>query len=128
MNRRDFLKYDGTIFFDGQYWRKIEENENYLISNRGSVFNLQKQHYLNPCTMSKSGYKYVKLSVFGGMPKNLYIHRLVARAFLLNPENKPIVHHIDGSRGNNAINNLWWCTAKENHNYGTRGKRICIPS
>ena len=64
----------------------------------------------------KTGYMYVCLSK-NGICKFKTVHRLLAETFIPNIENKPCVDHIDGSRDNNSIDNLRWCTAKENCNY-----------
>lgn len=60
-----------------------------------------------------SGYSYVYLQV-EPKPKNCTVHRLVAEAFLPNPEHKPTVNHIDGNKQNNCISNLEWATYSEN--------------
>ena len=51
------------------------------------------------------------------------IHRLLAEAFIPNPNNYPQINHKDENKKNNSLNNLEWCTCKYNINYGTRTKR-----
>ena len=60
-----------------------------------------------------------------GKERRWFIHRLVAEAFIPNPENKPQVNHKkEFEKANNNVNNLEWCDCKYNCNYGTRTKRI----
>ena len=68
------------------------------------------------------GYLVVKLCK-NNIRSNKKIHRLVAQAFIPNPENKPQVNHIDEDKTNNMVSNLEWMTAKENTNHGTRNER-----
>lgn len=63
--------------------------------------------------LNGSGYVDVVLSN-NGKTERLHIHRLVANAFIDNPDNKKQVNHIDYNRTNNAVSNLEWCSAKEN--------------
>lgn len=70
------------------------------------------------------GYALVCLRKSDGTQKKFRVHRLVAEAFISNPDNKPQVNHIDENKLNNNISNLEWCTAKENTNYGTRNDKI----
>lgn len=58
---------------------------------------------------NSKGYRYVVIS-----KKRVYVHRIVATAFIENPESKPQVNHKDGNRSNNNVNNLEWVTAREN--------------
>ena len=94
-------------------WRVIVETPNYLVSNKGNVKSLITGKILKP-KIEKGGYLRVHLRV----PNNRYysIHRLVAQAFIPNPENKPCIDHINTDRTDNRVENLRWATYKENNN------------
>lgn len=79
----------------------------YSVSTDGIVTNTKTGKVLKQAT--HSGYKNV-----GILGKTQRVHRLVAQAFLSNPENKPWINHIDGCRSNNNLVNLEWCTPREN--------------
>lgn len=118
-----------------EIWKNVVGYENcYKVSNLGNVKSIdrkviskrgycifKKGIYLKKCK-DKYGYEYVLLSK-NGIYKHMTIHRLVAIAFIPNPDNLPQVNHKDEDKTNNKAENLEWCTSKYNNNYGTHNKR-----
>lgn len=100
----------------------IKNFEIYTINTRGEVFNTITKRYKKP-QKYKNGYLFVSLYQ-DGRNKMFLIHRLVAEAFIPNPEGKPQVGHWDCNRSNNAVENLYWCTATENMNNPITRKNI----
>lgn len=90
----------------------------YTVSRNGDVFSRKCGRFLKH-NISKGGYHSVELFNEHGH-KRLLVHRLVAMAYLPNPENLPQVNHISEDKGDNSVSNLEWCDAKYNMNYGTR--------
>lgn len=110
-------------------WKIIYKNNIktvYEISNMGRVRNILTGHILSPGT-NRGGYRYVNLYI-NGKGYNCRIHRLVAEAFIPNPENKPIVNHIRGKNKGDSADNLEWVTSSENnyHAYATKLKEKLI--
>ena len=95
----------------------------YQIGDTGQVYSLVSKKYLKPMDDGR-GYLFVHLTNGKGKLKNEKIHRLVAKAFIPNPDNLPEVNHIDENKYNNCVDNLEWCSVKYNRNYGTRYQRI----
>lgn len=65
------------------------------------------------------GYKAIQPTI-SGKRKTLYVHRLLAKLFISNPNNKPCINHKDGVKSNNSLDNLEWCTHKENIEHAHR--------
>lgn len=111
-------------------WLDIKDYEGlYQISNLGKVKSLEKKagfsnrkERILKQHLDKDGYVKVYLCK-NNKVKFLSIHRLIAEAFIPNPNNLPQINHKDENKANNKIENLEWCTCKYNINYGTRTKR-----
>jgi len=96
----------------------------YQVSNTGKVLNVRTNRLLKPDTTALN-YKRVTLySGTKGSKKHLPVHRLVALAFVPNPEGYPIVNHKDENPANNCASNLEWCTQKYNLNYKNRNRKL----
>ena len=105
-----------------EIWKDIEEYEGlYQVSNLGRVKRVTTGRILKGCKHS-GGYLHICLYKNGSQFTKI-IHRLVAQAFIPNPESKPQVNHIDEDKTNNMVSNLEWSTSNENNNHGTRNKR-----
>jgi hypothetical protein len=110
-----------------EIWKDIEGYEQlYQVSNLGNVKSLsnknnRREKILKPG--SKKGYLSVILHK-NRVRKNFLVHRLVAEAFLPNPNNLQTINHKDEDKTNNRVENLEWCSPQYNCNYGTRNNRV----
>lgn len=96
---------------EGETWKKIKDYDNYEISDFGRV--RLGEYIVMPS--DRLGYKTVRINKPGEKRKNSFlVHRLVAEAFIPNPQRKPEVDHIDTNKGNNKLSNLRWCWHLEN--------------
>lgn len=108
-----------------EIWKDILGYEGlYQVSNFGRVKSLKfgKEKILIPGKNKKTGYLQVVLCK-ENILKTYLVHRLVAEAFIDNPDNLPQVNHKDENKLNNVVSNLEWCDAKYNINYGTAIQR-----
>ena len=106
-----------------ELWKDIPLYENYQVSSLGNVKSLKfgKEKMMKQ-SISNNGYCQVHLCK-EGKSKTYLVHRLVAQAFLDNSDNLPQVNHKDENKQNNTIENLEYCTAKYNINYGDSLKK-----
>lgn len=107
-----------------EIWKDIYGYEGlYQVSNQGRIKSLPKKDgfYLTPERFLQGGisnnYRCVTLCK-NGKQKSFSIHRLVAKAFVPNPDNLPQINHKDENKLNNRYDNLEWCTSAYNVNYG----------
>lgn len=100
----------------------------YAITCGGCIWSYKSEKFLKT-RFNRDGYEVVNLSK-NGILKTFSIHRLVAQAFIPNPNNYSQVNHIDGDKENNNIWNLEWCSAKQNNIHaietGLRKSKSCI--
>ena len=104
---------------NNEIWKDVKGYPNYMVSNLGNVKSLNynrsgKEQILKPIP-NTFGYLQVGLCK-NGKPKFYKVHRLVAEAFIPNPNNKPCIDHINTNRTDNRVDNLRWCTYRENNN------------
>ena len=93
-------------------WKQIEGFENYSVSNTGLIRNENTGKILLPYTTNK-GYLRLNLTDNGVQKKHL-VHRLVAQAFIPNPNGFEVVDHINGIKNDNRVENLQWLTTRSN--------------
>lgn len=114
-----------------EIWKPVVGLEDaYEVSSQGNVKSISREYVINggvykkkpvllKGSVSRNGYHRHTLSF---LDKRVYknTHRIVAEAFILNPENKPQINHKDGNKLNNSVSNLEWCDAKDNLNHAYR--------
>ena len=103
-----------------EIWKEIPgTNGEYQVSNIGRVKTTKTGRILRQCLDNITGYYRVCLFKTDRR-KRMKVHRLVAAAFIPNPDNLPFINHIDGNKLNNNVSNLEWCTAKHNSVHARR--------
>lgn len=114
-----------------EVWKDIDDYPNYQISSFGRVkskerYTKVKDNQINPIKekilkiqIDHKGYSYVRLYNENGF-KSIKVHRLVANAFLDKINDKEFINHIDGDKSNNHVENLEWCTIKENNEHAVK--------
>lgn len=111
-------------------WRTVKECDKYEVNQFGEIRHKKYQHILTP-RVNSGGYGYVAFTI-NGERKNFAIHRIVANAFIPNPNGATEVNHKDYNRLNNCVDNLEWITSSDNKNHAykkienhiARGKQV----
>jgi len=117
---KDIVDYEG-LYQISNFGRiksmKREVCNNYLLSGK------QKRNEMIRASFNKKGYRRISLCK-NGKAKNFMVHRLVACAFVENPNNLTSINHKDENKSNNNAYNLEWCSVSYNINYGSRNKKV----
>ena len=118
---KDIKDYEGlyAIMEDGRVWSYPKDNGQKFGNNRN-----KNGMWMNPYNFN--GYKMVGLHK-DKMLKNVFVHRLVAIAYIPNPDNKSQINHKDGNPINNHVSNLEWVTNKENSDHAFKNRMITKP-
>lgn len=114
----EWFKIEGDFKYD-YYINKQGQIRFYFVSKQKGPYSKtpNRYKYIKPTVYkrpSNNGYKLVSLAIDKYKSKQFYLHRLLAQTFVPNPEHKQTVNHKDGNTLNNSIDNLEWCTQKEN--------------
>lgn len=121
----EYPNIETKLFIEGEIWKDIPKFPDYQISNFGRLKSKERinaygrtitEKIIKPCLNTEYGYFYESLAS-DGTRKNVLIHRLVAEAFIPNPNRFPIVNHKDENKLNNKVSNLEWCDYSYNFKY-----------
>lgn len=114
----------GYSYYEVSNLGKVRSKNKYVrCRKQGDAAYLKKGRILKPVLLTQGYYAVSLVSDDGKVKKLCKVHRLVAEAFIPNPNNLPLINHKDEVRTNNICSNLEWCTSKYNSNYSDTGKK-----
>jgi hypothetical protein len=104
-----------------EIWLPTNLSEKYEVSNIGNIRNSKTKKLIKP--YNNKGYNFVRLSIGNKTPTNSAVHRIVMNVFKPTENTKLQVNHIDCDKLNNNLDNLEWCTPKQNAEHAVKNKR-----
>lgn len=107
--------------------RLVEGTDDYYVSYKGDIYRkyTETEYYKLKKYVNKQAYNYVYVTlIVDGKHKSFRLHRLVAKAFIPNPDNLPAVDHIDCDKTNNCVENLQWVTNSQNSKKAVKDGRL----
>jgi len=111
MGKDTWAKIKGFPFYEVSNCGRVRSIRNTIVRKNGASFTIRGKELLG----SDNGSGYLRVYLYAdGLKKRAYIHRLVASAFIDNPNDAPFINHKDNNPMNNAVENLEWCTHEEN--------------
>ena len=99
--------------YEGELWKHYWKNCDYAVSNYGRVWSCRRRIFLKPRKHDTTGHLQIDMSYLGTVTQ-VQVHRMVAEMFIPNPDNLPVVRHLDGNPTNNVVWNLAWGTQRDN--------------
>lgn len=109
----EFIYGGTTPGFEGELWKHYWQNRDYAISTFGRVWSCKSNIFLKPGKVNRYGHLAIVMC-YNGIVTTVQVHRIVAEMFIPNPDNLPVVRHLDGNPTNNVVWNLAWGTYKDN--------------
>lgn len=109
----EFIYGGTTPGFEGELWKHYYQNRDYTVSTYGRVWSCKSNIFLKPQKYDRYGHLGISM-YYRGTVTYVHVHRMVAEMFIPNPDNLPVVRHLDGNAANNVVWNLAWGTPREN--------------
>ena len=110
----EFIYGETTPGYEGELWKHYWQNRDYAVSTYGRVWSCQSNRFLKAGKVgNRTGHLVIGMCHLG-IQTTVLVHRMVAEMFIPNPDNLPLVRHLDGDPTNNVVWNLAWGTVKDN--------------